>query len=80
MKADFLTQTPQGLYCKYGNFHLDPLLPVENAVISHAHGDHARPGNQNVYCTSATQKIMNCGLKKMLVKSFQYSPTNNLFS
>jgi putative mRNA 3-end processing factor len=70
MKADFLTQTPQGLYCKYGNFHLDPLLPVENAVISHAHGDHARSGNQNVFCTSATQKIMKLRLKKNAGREF----------
>lgn len=70
MKADFLTQTPQGLYCKYGNFHLDPLLPVENAVISHAHGDHARAGNQNVFCTSATQKIMKLRLKKNAGREF----------
>ena len=70
MKADFLSQTSQGLYCKYGNFHLDPLLPVENAVISHAHGDHARPGNQNVFCTSATQKIMLLRFKKNAGKKF----------
>ena len=70
MKDDFLVQTPQGLYCPYGDFHLDPLLPVNNAVISHAHGDHARPGNQNVYCTPATQKIMQLRLKKNAGKDF----------
>ena len=70
MKADFLTQTPQGLYCKSGDFYLDPLLPVTNAVISHAHGDHARPGNQKVYSTPATHKIMLLRLKKNAGKEF----------
>lgn len=70
MKSDFLIQTSQGLYCKYGDFYLDPLLPVESAVISHAHGDHARPGNKNVFCTSATQKIMQLRLKKNAAKEF----------
>ncbi len=64
MKDDFIVQTLQGLYCTYGDFYLDPLLPVKNAVISHAHGDHARPGNEQVYCTSQTQKIMQLRLKK----------------
>lgn len=70
MKADFLTRTAQGLYCKYGDFFLDPLLPVHKSVISHAHGDHARPGNHTVYCTPATQKIMKLRLKKNAAKEF----------
>lgn len=79
MKADFLIQTPQGLYCKYGNFYLDPLLPVQNAVISHAHGDHARPGNQYVFCTPATQKIMKLRLKKNAGKDFSIYPYQQSF-
>ena|SRR5690606_10096925 len=57
---DFLTMTPSGLYCIYGDFHIDPQVPVPRAVISHAHGDHARPGNQVVYCTPATQSFIEC--------------------
>ena len=37
--------TPAGLYCAAGGFHIDPWRPVERAVITHAHGDHARPGS-----------------------------------
>jgi putative mRNA 3-end processing factor len=51
---DFLAFNEHGLYCKYGNFYLDPKQPVEHAVISHAHGDHAVPGNRNIYCTVPT--------------------------
>src|ERR1700757_2008525 len=47
--------TPQGLYCAAGGFHIDPWLPVERAVITHAHGDHARPGS-HAYLSAA------CGL------------------
>ena len=38
---DFIIQTKMGLYCTYGNFYLDPKEPFVDAVISHAHGDHA---------------------------------------
>ncbi len=40
-----ITPTARGLYCAAGDFHIDPWLPVERAVITHAHGDHARPGS-----------------------------------
>ena len=41
-----ITSTPAGLYCEDGAFHIDPWQPVERAVITHAHGDHARAGVQ----------------------------------
>lgn len=37
--------TPRGLYCAAGDFHIDPWRPVDRAVITHAHADHARPGS-----------------------------------
>ena len=35
-----------GLYCPAGDFYIDPILPVDRALITHAHGDHARPGSR----------------------------------
>ncbi len=55
---DFIVVRQQGLYCKYGNFYLDPKEAVPLAVISHAHGDHAVNGNGEVYGTAATIAIM----------------------
>lgn len=46
-----LELTPSGLYCAAGGFHVDPWRPVERAVITHGHADHARPGSR-VYLTS----------------------------
>ncbi|HEX9106434.1 MAG TPA: hypothetical protein VF832_04390, partial [Longimicrobiales bacterium] len=43
--VDLLTLTPDGLYCPAGDFHVDPWRPVARAVITHAHGDHARWGS-----------------------------------
>ena len=37
--------TARGLYCAAGDFYIDPWRPVDRAVITHAHGDHARPGS-----------------------------------
>jgi len=41
-----LTPTPQGLYCARGRFHVDPSAGVARAIVTHAHGDHARPGSE----------------------------------
>jgi putative mRNA 3-end processing factor len=43
--ADLIVATPEGLYCPPGDFHIDPWRPVSQAVITHAHADHARPGH-----------------------------------
>jgi putative mRNA 3-end processing factor len=54
----WIKTTPAGLYCEPGAFYIDPLLPVPRAVITHGHGDHARPGNGRVLATPATIAIM----------------------
>src|SRR5271168_3699833 len=54
----WIKTTPAGLYCEPGGFHIDPLRPVSRAVITHGHGDHARPGNARVLATAATIAIM----------------------
>ncbi|MDB5121741.1 MAG: exonuclease [Sphingobacteriales bacterium] len=61
---DFLIINENGLYCKTGDFYIDPIQPVATAVISHAHGDHAVHGNHTVYCTAATCAIMELRYKK----------------
>jgi putative mRNA 3-end processing factor len=53
-----LRETPTGLYCEEGQFHVDPWAPVERAVITHAHGDHARPGSAAYLCTPETVPLL----------------------
>jgi putative mRNA 3-end processing factor len=55
---DILTPLPAGLFCKPGNFHIDPVRPVERAVITHGHSDHARAGHGAVLATQETLDIM----------------------
>ncbi len=71
---DFLILNEYGLYCKIGDFYLDPLKPVTTAIISHAHGDHAIKGNINIYCTAPTQSIMIHRYQKNAGKEFNIKP------
>src|SRR5438270_712300 len=54
----WIKTTPAGLYCEPGGFHIDPLLPVPRAIVTHGHGDHARPGNERVLATPGTIAIV----------------------
>ncbi len=53
-----LRPTPNGLYCPPGDFYIDPVRPVERALITHGHADHARAGNTHVLATRETLDIM----------------------
>ena len=54
--------TEKGLYCAAGNFYIDPWQPVERAVITHGHSDHARPGNKYYLCHHFTKPILQLRL------------------
>ena len=54
----WLKVTPAGLLCEPGGFYIDPVAPVDRAVITHAHADHARPGNRAVLATAETLGVM----------------------
>ena len=59
MRADDLLRLdPSGLYCIPGGFHIDPMRPVDRAVVTHGHSDHARAGHGAVLATPETLAIM----------------------
>ena len=53
-----LCPRPEGLYCAPGDFYIDPVQPVDRAVITHGHADHARSGHGAVLATPQTLDIM----------------------
>ncbi|MBJ6135338.1 ligase-associated DNA damage response exonuclease [Ochrobactrum sp. Q0168] len=53
-----LCSSPKGLYCPPGDFYIDPVRPVERALITHGHSDHARAGHTHVLATQETLDIM----------------------
>jgi putative mRNA 3-end processing factor len=60
---DLLLPTPHGLCCPPGGFHIDPVRPVERALVTHGHSDHARAGHGAVLATAETLDFMRlrCG-------------------
>lgn len=52
----------KGLCCPQGKFYIDPWKPVDKAVITHAHSDHARWGSQSYLCHSYTKPLLELRL------------------
>jgi putative mRNA 3-end processing factor len=56
--AALLELRESGLYCAAGDFFVDPWAPVDRAVITHAHADHARPGSRAYLTTRAGAQLL----------------------
>src|SRR5262245_4880134 len=53
-----LQETPDGLYCPAGDFYIDPWGSVPRALITHAHGDHARAGSTSYLCAEPCAPLL----------------------
>ncbi len=58
MPQHLLCVTDCGLYCQAGDFYIDPWLPVDRALITHAHGDHARWGSRVYVCAEDGARVL----------------------
>ncbi|MBD3742831.1 ligase-associated DNA damage response exonuclease [Stenotrophomonas maltophilia] len=66
---DLVVLRPEGLYCAAGDFHIDPWRPVARAVITHGHGDHARPGMREYHCSEGSLPILRWRLGDVPVQA-----------
>lgn len=55
---DLIIARPEGLYCTAGDFYIDPWRPVDRAVITHAHSDHARMGSGHYLASTLSASIL----------------------
>ena len=51
--------------------YIDPKHPVDKAIITHAHADHAKPNHNNVLATEDTINIMKIRYGNECAKNFQ---------
>ncbi|MEJ5995320.1 ligase-associated DNA damage response exonuclease [Pedobacter sp. Du54] len=71
--------TNKGIYCKKGNFYIDPWEPVNLAVTTHGHADHVKWGNKNYLCHELTKPILTTryGLEDT-IQTLPYSKSINI--
>ena len=73
--SDLVVARPEGLYCPPGGFFIDPWQPVDRAVITHAHGDHARPGHGHYLASRAAEPVMHVRLPGASLTTLEYGET-----
>ncbi len=56
-RSGLISLTKSGLYCSQGDFYIDPWKPVDKAVITHAHADHAYRGSRSYLVTTTGESI-----------------------
>ncbi|MGN6492561.1 MAG: ligase-associated DNA damage response exonuclease [Agriterribacter sp.] len=65
--------TERGLYCRAGDFYIDPWQPVNKAIITHAHSDHARFGNNHYLCHRLTAPILRLRLGDINIQAVEWN-------
>ena len=73
---ELISFTNRGIYCVQGYFYVDPWLPVDYAVITHGHADHARWGNKHYLCHRFTAPILKLRIAADLsISTLDYGET-----
>jgi putative mRNA 3-end processing factor len=67
-----ITSTSSGLFCEPGNFYIDPWEPVDRALITHAHSDHARPGSARYLCAAPGESVLRRRIPDAPVETLPY--------
>jgi putative mRNA 3-end processing factor len=75
---DLVCLKPAGLYCPAGDFYIDPWRPVERAVITHAHGDHARTGSTHYLAAASCEGVLRSRLGDISLQTAEYGATIDL--
>ncbi len=71
-----LRLSESGLYCEAGDFYIDPWRPVARAVITHAHGDHARRGSQRYLASRESERVLRTRMgDDALIETVAYGQT-----
>ena len=56
--SGLIEMTDSGIYCRRGDFYIDPWRPVSRAIITHGHSDHSRWGMKNYLCSKTSVPIL----------------------
>ena len=72
MRDPVLTFTDKGIYCPAGDFHIDPWRPVDRALITHGHADHARWGMKRYLATDAAAPVMRHRLGEVVLETTRF--------
>jgi putative mRNA 3-end processing factor len=74
-KKPLLEFTDCGIYCDAGKFYIDPWKPVDDAVITHAHADHAYTGHKQYLAHHLSREVLLYRLGDIRLRTIEYGET-----
>lgn len=78
MTDALLTFTDRGIHCAEGDFFIDPWRPVDRALITHGHADHARPGHAAYLATEAAAPVMRHRLGDIALDTIRFGEVRQI--
>ncbi|RVV99594.1 ligase-associated DNA damage response exonuclease [Mesobaculum littorinae] len=78
MADPLLSFTDRGIYCAAGDFYIDPWRPVDRALITHGHADHARPGHRRYLATEAAAPVIRHRLGEIDIDTIPYGEVRDV--
>src|SRR5690606_29502916 len=66
----------EGIYCPQADVYIDPWSPVNKAIITHGHSDHARPRHKEYLCHTLSKEILKLRLgSEISIQTLAYDET-----
>ncbi len=78
MRDPVLTFTERGIFCPAGGFHIDPWRPVDRALLTHGHADHARPGSGHYLATAQAAPVIRHRLGDIALDTIRFGETRDI--
>jgi putative mRNA 3-end processing factor len=79
MSKPLLQFTSKSIYCPEADVHIDPWIPVERAIITHAHSDHAKQGSKNYLAHKDSEAILRLRLgEDISLQTVEYGEKFNI--
>jgi putative mRNA 3-end processing factor len=69
---------PAGMYCPAADVYIDPWRPVDRALITHGHSDHARAGHGAYMATDAAAPVMRHRLGDIRLQTTPYGVVHHI--
>ncbi|RDC71841.1 ligase-associated DNA damage response exonuclease [Rhodovulum sp. 12E13] len=77
-RESVLTFTERGIYCPAGDFFIDPWRPVDRALVTHGHADHARRGHARYLATEGSAPVMRHRLGDIRLETARYGEARRI--
>lgn len=76
MSAHLLQFTGKSIFCPAADVHIDPWIPAERAIITHAHSDHARWGSRHYLAHKDSESLLRLRLgSDISLQTVEYGET-----